>query len=99
MVLAIFQFRIKSLPKFLEYAEGHRSTVAQHGGRILFESHDLETLEGNWIPAVVVVQEWATVEAFKKWYNSKTYQPWRALQTEAADVQLVTGVARHNPVC
>jgi uncharacterized protein (DUF1330 family) len=94
MVLAIFYLSVTNLPRFLEYAEGHRPSIDQYGGKVLFESHDLEAIEGTWVPAVVIVQDWPSADAFRKWYNSKEYRPWRERAREGADLHLVLAKGR-----
>lgn len=41
---------IKDKTKFLQYAEGHRPSMQQYGGKLLFRSNDMEVIEGHWSP-------------------------------------------------
>lgn len=88
-VYAILDVTIKDRTKFLEYVEGHRSSFQQYGGKLLFRSNDMEVIEGNWRPKLFVVHEWPSEEAFKNWYHSKEYGPWKKLREEAMDMNMV----------
>lgn len=80
---------VKDRAKFMEYVEGHKPSMQQYGGKLLFRSNDMESIEGNWSPKLFVVHEWPTEEAFKQWYNSKEYEPWKKLRKEAMDMNMV----------
>ncbi len=80
---------IKDRDKFFEYVEGHRPSMQRYGGRLLFRSNDMEAVEGKWSPKLFVVQEWPNEEAFRQWYDSKEYAPWKKLRKEAMDIHMV----------
>lgn len=88
-VYALLDVTIKDRTKFMQYVEGHKSSMQQYGGKLLFRSNDMETIEGDWLPKLFVVQEWPSAEAFHAWYNSKEYEPWKKLRKEAMDVNMV----------
>ena len=88
-VYALLDVTIKDKKKFLEYVEGHRPSMHQHGGKVLFRSNALQAIEGNWSPKLFVVQEWPSAEAFHAWYNSKDYEPWKRMRKEAMDINMV----------
>ncbi len=80
---------VKDRAKFMEYVEGHRPSFHQYGGKLLFRSNDMEVIEGSWSPKLFVVHEWPSEDAFKQWYNSKEYAPWKKVLKEAMDVNMV----------
>jgi uncharacterized protein (DUF1330 family) len=88
-VYALLDVKIKDKAKFLEYVEGHKPSMKQYGGRLLFRSNDMQVVEGNWLPKLFVVHEWPSEVAFKQWYDSKEYAPWKKLCKEAMDMNLV----------
>jgi uncharacterized protein (DUF1330 family) len=88
-VYVLIDVTITDRTKFLQYVEGHRSSMIQYGGRLLFRSNDMEVIEGGWSPKLFVVHEWPSKEAFKQWYDSKEYAPWRKLCKEAMDMNIV----------
>ncbi len=86
---------VRDRAKFMGYVEGHKPSMQQYGGKLLFRSNDMEAIEGNWSPKLFVVQEWPDEDAFKRWYNSKEYEPWRKLREAAMDINMV--LARKMP--
>ncbi len=88
-VYVLLDVTVKDRQKFMEYVEGHRPSFHQYGGKLLFRSNDMEVVEGNWSPKLFVVHEWPSEEAFKNWYNSREYAPWRKLREEAMDMNMI----------
>jgi uncharacterized protein (DUF1330 family) len=89
IVYAIMDVTIKDRDKFMEYVEGHKASMQQYGGKLLFRSNNMIVIEGNWSPKLFVVHEWPSGEAFKNWDNSKEYAPWKKLRLEAMDMNMV----------
>ncbi len=79
---------------FEEYVEGHQPTLAEHGGRFLVAGGRHEVIEGEWSPRLVVVHEWPSRGAFKAWYSSEAYRPWKEKRRASsnANVILVDGL-------
>ena len=93
---SIIEVNVKDPDAFQAYVKGHLATVEQYGGKFLIANSDLEVVEGEWCPKRIVVHQWPSVEAFKAWYESDAYRPWKALRHQAAEtnVILVEGLAR-----
>lgn len=87
-VYALLDVTVKDKNKFLEYVEGHKASLQQYGGKLLFRSNDIEVIEGDWAPKLFVVQEWPSAEMFHSWYSSKEYAPWKELRKEAMDMNM-----------
>jgi len=51
------------------------ATVAKYGGRFIVRGGAFEVLEGDWTPKRVVVLEFPTMDALKRWYRSNDYKP------------------------
>lgn len=88
-VYALLDIAIKDHAKFLKYVEGHKSSMNQYGGKLLLRSNDMKPIEGNWRPKIFVMHEWPSEEPFKNWYNSKEYEPWKKLQKDAMDINMI----------
>jgi len=88
-VYVLLDVTIKDRDKFMQYVEGHKPSMQQYGGKLLFRSNAMEAIEGMWSPKLFVAHEWPSEEAFKNWYNSKEYAPWRELRKEAMDMNMV----------
>ncbi len=94
-IYALLDVVVKDRAKFLEYVEGHKLSMQQYGGKLLFRSNDLQPIEGEWSPKLFVVHEWPSEAAFREWYSSREYAPWKELRKEAMDMNLV--LARKMP--
>ena len=94
-VYVLLDVTIKDKAKFVEYVEGHKATMQQYGGRLLFRSNDMQVIEGTWSPKLFVVHEWPNEGAFRQWYSSQEYAPWKKLCREAMDMNVV--LARKMP--
>ena len=60
------------------------ASIARHGGKFLVRGGKTETLEGGWAPKRIVVVEFPSVEAAKKFYNSEDYQEALKLRLAAS---------------
>jgi uncharacterized protein (DUF1330 family) len=88
-VYVLLDVTVKDRAKFMEYVEGHRPSFHKYGGTLLFRSNDMEVIEGNWSPKLLVVHEWPSEQAFRQWDESTEYAPWKKLRQEAMDVNMV----------
>lgn len=80
---------VKDRVKFMEYVEGHKASMQQYGGKLLFRSNDIEAIEGRWSPKLLVVHEWPSEAAFRAWDTSEGYAPWKKLRREAMDLNMI----------
>ncbi len=53
-----------------KYGEGHSELLAKYGGEILAGSEDVEIIEGNWKPRILVIFKFPSKEDFHAWYRS-----------------------------
>ena len=77
-------------PKLYEdYKKLVPATVERYGGRFAVRGGTLETKEGDWNPARLVVLEFSNMEQARKWYHSPEYAPALALRLKAANAKLI----------
>lgn len=90
----IAEVEITDPKAYEEYRRIVPGTIAQYGGRYLVRGGAVETKEGGWTPARVVVLEFATMDQARKWYHSPEYAPALAIRTRAgkSKVILVEGI-------
>lgn len=73
--------------------EGYRkltpAAIAAYGGRFIVRGGAVETREGGWAPARLVVVEFASMEQARKFYDSPEYAPALAIRKAAARSRLV----------
>jgi uncharacterized protein (DUF1330 family) len=78
-----------------EYRKQVPATVAKYGGRFLVRGGAHQTLEGDWKPNRLVVLEFPSMDAIRRWYDSEDYREPKALRLKASrgNVVIVEGVA------
>jgi uncharacterized protein (DUF1330 family) len=77
-----------------QYRQGTPATLAQYGGKFLVRGGACETLEGDWQPQRIVVLEFESLEAARRWYDSEEYRGLKGIRQRAtlSEVVLVQGV-------
>jgi uncharacterized protein (DUF1330 family) len=71
------------------YKQAAAASIAQYGGRYLVRGGKHEVLEGTWRPTRLVVLEFPTVEAAKRWYASEEYGKAKPIRLQHAEGHLV----------
>jgi uncharacterized protein (DUF1330 family) len=74
---------------FEEYRKAVPATIAQYGGRYIVRGGKSETLEGGWDPKRLVILEFPSTEAVKRWYCSEEYRPLLTIRLKASKGSLV----------
>ncbi len=68
-----------------KYVEGHSELLAKYGGEILVAAEDVEIIEGNWKPRLLVIFKFPSKKDFQAWYSSTEYAPRLAIRLKNAD--------------
>jgi uncharacterized protein (DUF1330 family) len=85
----IVDLDVKDQARFDEYRRAVGPTIAQYGGKPLVRNGRFEVLEGSWTPKGVVVLEFPSIDAAKRWYNSPEYKPLIAKRQAASSANLI----------
>jgi uncharacterized protein (DUF1330 family) len=80
---------IQNLPELSEYIARTPAVIEAYGGRYLSRRGRIEVLEGTWQPGALVVVEFPSVEAAKRWYGSEEYQELKGRFSKGATRSLV----------
>ena len=75
--------------QYEHYKAASPGVVAAGGGRFLVRGGELAVLEGDWQPKRLVVLEFESLEAAKRFYESEQYQEAKRLRDGAADLRMV----------
>ena len=88
------QIDVTDVETFKRYSEKVHATVQKYGGRYLVRGGAVEKLEGKSLDRRMVVIEFESSEAAKRWYTSAEYVPLIKLRQSASDgdIVLVEGV-------
>ena len=71
------------------YKQAAQAAVARHGGRYLVRGGATDVLEGEWQPHRIVVLEFPSQDALRRFYASPEYQAARALRAGAARMNMI----------
>jgi uncharacterized protein (DUF1330 family) len=90
----IVQLKVTNEAKFAAYRTAVPSVVETFGGRYLVRGGTVEVLEGSHDGRRVVVFEFPSVEAIKRFWNSADYAKVKPLRENAAEVDawIIPGV-------
>jgi uncharacterized protein (DUF1330 family) len=86
---------VEDAVRYEAYKQLAQDSVAAYGGRYIVRGGSTETLEGGWQPSRLVILEFPTVDAARRWWHSPEYAEGKALRQAAAtsEMLLVEGVA------
>ena len=79
---------VKDPAAFEEYRKQVPATIEKYGGRYLVRGGATEVLEGEWRPRRLVILEFASVAAARRWYDSEEYRGPKALRRRATVTNL-----------
>jgi uncharacterized protein (DUF1330 family) len=91
----ILDIEVTDPDTYREYVALAGPTVLAYGGRYLVRGGPAAPLEGDWQPKRVVVLEFDSVAAARRWLESPEYAGPRAMRQRAAITQsiIVEGVS------
>ena len=72
-----------------DYKKITPGAVAAYGGRFIVRGGQVESKEGGWKPARLVVIEFASMDQAKKFYDSPEYAPALKIRLKAAKTRLI----------
>lgn len=72
-----------------EYKKLVPATVEKYGGRFAVRGGKVDSKEGGWHPARIVVLEFPSMEKARAWYASPEYAPALALRLKAGNAKLI----------
>jgi uncharacterized protein (DUF1330 family) len=75
--------------QYERYKAASPAAVAAGGGRFVVRGGELTVLEGDWHPERLVVLEFESLEAAKRFYESEEYQEVKKLRDGAANLRMV----------
>jgi uncharacterized protein (DUF1330 family) len=85
---------VKDPARYEEYKKMSPISIGRFGGRFMSRGGKVEVLEGTWEPKRLVLLEFPSVEAARRWHASEDYAPAKALRqaTSTGDLVVIEGV-------
>ncbi len=80
---------VKDPEAYEGYKKAAADSIAQYGGRYLVRVGKHEVLEGTWHPTRLVVLEFPSVDAARRWYSSPEYSKVKPIRLKHAVGSLV----------
>jgi uncharacterized protein (DUF1330 family) len=75
--------------RYGDYSKQVAATLEPYGGRFLVRGGATEMIEGDWLPARLVIIEFPSMDAAHRWYESPEYQAILSIRHEAATARLI----------
>ena len=77
-----------------EYRKLVGATLQKYGGKFMARGGRIEVLEGKWNPKRVVICEFESLAAARRWYDSEEYKKPKAIRQKnsKANIIVVEGV-------
>lgn len=75
--------------RYEAYKKLAQAAIAKHGGRYLVRGGETSVLEGAWQPQRIVVLEFPSAKAIKRFYASPEYQAAIAQRNGAARMNMI----------
>jgi uncharacterized protein (DUF1330 family) len=75
--------------KYEDYKKLAQEAIAKHGGRYLARGGQTAVLEGGWRPNRVVVLEFPSLDAARRFYTSVEYTAARRARAGAAKMDII----------
>jgi uncharacterized protein (DUF1330 family) len=85
----IVEVNVTDAKLYDEYKKLVPATVEKYGGRFAVRGGAVESKEGGWNPARVVVLEFPSMDKARAWYHSPEYAPALAMRLKAANAKLI----------
>jgi len=88
---------VKNRDKLQEYLKLSEHTLKPYGGIFHAQAGEIETLEGDWKPEVIIIAEFPSMENAKAWYHSTEYAKALQVKPEAIDRNMIltAGLTAH----
>ena len=87
--ICVGHIRVKNADAWEQYQGRVGTTIAQHGGQLLFRGEQQRLFSGEMSHEKVVALRFETLDAANRWHDSPEYQALIPIRERAAEVTLV----------
>ena len=85
----IVQVEVTDSVQYEDYKKMVPASLEPFGGKFVVRGGACENLEGNWQPKRLVVIQFPSVDAAKKWWASSEYRDAKALRQRSAKAEMI----------
>lgn len=85
----IAHVKVKDPVRYEDYKRGAEASIRQYGGKYIARGGKVDVLEGEWKPARLVLLEFPSTEAARRWFDSPEYQASAVVRRATSDGELV----------
>lgn len=85
----IAQIKVNDPEPYKEYVKQNTEIIGKFGGKFLARGGEMEVLEGECPYPRIIVLEFPSTEAARKWYDSPEYAGAKAIRKATADTTLM----------
>ena len=85
----IAQIKVNDPEPYKEYVKQNLEIVEKYGGKFLARGGEVEVLEGEPPYPRIIVLEFPSVAAARKWYDSPEYEGAKSIRMASADTNLL----------
>jgi uncharacterized protein (DUF1330 family) len=85
----IFEVDVKDAAQYERYRAAAPATLEEFGGRYIARGGRTECLEGEWQPRRMVLLEFPSYDAARRWYDSPQYEDAKTIREGAAEAKIV----------
>ena len=72
-----------------DYLENVGPMLAQIGAQYKVRTSEVEVIEGDGVPEVVIIAEFPSRDAFYEFYNSRAYQPYKNARLAGSNTRML----------
>jgi uncharacterized protein (DUF1330 family) len=76
--------------RYEAYKKLAQAAIAKHGGRYIVRGGETTVLEGEWQPRRIVIVEFPSADAIRRFYDSPEYRAARAERQGAARMNMIS---------
>jgi len=93
----ICDVQVRDRVRLGEYLKFSEHTLKPYGGVFHAQAGEIETLEGDWQPRVIVIAEFPSMQHARDWYNSAEYAKALKVKPYAMDRNMIltAGLSPH----
>jgi uncharacterized protein (DUF1330 family) len=85
----IVEIEVTDPVRYEDYKKMAETSVAAFGGRYVVRGGLVDTLEGDWHPARLVMLEFPSAERAREWWSSELYRPGKELRQATARSRMI----------